>query len=77
MIDYQERSVGRCWRRKEFIRAIANLRTTLGDTMELHVTLGLYQGSALSLYLFTQVMDELTNTIQNEIPWCMLSTYDM
>ena len=36
------------------------------------ITIGLHQGSALNLFLFVIVMDELTRAIQNEIPWCIL-----
>ena len=36
------------------------------------ITIGLYQGSSLSSYLFALVMDELTKLIQKEVPWFML-----
>ena len=36
------------------------------------MTIGLHQGSALSLYLFTLIMDELIAHIQEEVPWYML-----
>ena len=43
---------------------VANVRTCGGGiTSDFSITLGLYQGSALSLFLFTIVMDELTRTI--------------
>ncbi|KAK9083623.1 hypothetical protein Scep_030094 [Stephania cephalantha] len=40
-------------------------------------TIGLHQGSVLSPYLFTLVMDELTRHIQNDISWCMLFVDDI
>ena len=41
------------------------------------IKIGLHQGSALSPYLFTLVMDEVTRGIQGDIPWCMLFTDDV
>jgi len=37
----------------------------------------LHQGSTLNPYLFTQVMDEPTRTIQDEICWCMFFANDI
>jgi Reverse transcriptase (RNA-dependent DNA polymerase) len=36
------------------------------------IKIGLHQWSALSPYIFTLVMDEITKDIQGDIPWCML-----
>jgi len=44
------------------------VRTVIGDTGDFHIDIGLHQGSALSSFLFTTVMDELTRGIQDEIP---------
>nr|GEV11295.1 hypothetical protein [Tanacetum cinerariifolium] len=33
---------------------------------------GLHQGSAISPYLFTLILDELSRGIQENIPWCMI-----
>jgi hypothetical protein len=35
------------------------------------------QGSALSSYIFTLVMDEITKNIQEDIPWYMLFADDV
>jgi Reverse transcriptase (RNA-dependent DNA polymerase) len=35
------------------------------------IKIGLHQRSALSPYIFTLVMDEITKDIQRDIPWCM------
>jgi len=53
------------------------VRTLVGDTGDFPIDTGLHQGSQLSPFLFTVVMDELTREIQDEIPWCMLFTDDI
>ena len=58
-------------------REITIIKTTIGETSEFSITIGLHQGSALSLYLFALVMDELTKHIQDDIPWCMLFADDI
>jgi len=53
------------------------IRTVLGDTADFPTDIELHQGSALSPFLFTTVMDELPREIQAEIPWCMLFADDI
>jgi Reverse transcriptase (RNA-dependent DNA polymerase) len=48
-----------------------------GESDTFPIKIGLHQGSALSLYIFTLVMDEITKDIQENIPWCMLFTDDV
>jgi len=45
-----------------------------GDTEEFLIDIGLHQGSSLSPFLFTIIMDELTRDNQDKVPWCMLFT---
>jgi Reverse transcriptase (RNA-dependent DNA polymerase) len=41
------------------------------------IKIALHQGSALSPYIFTLMMDVITNNIYGDIPWCMLFADDM
>lgn len=56
---------------------VTSVRTCDGNTREFSIKIGLHQGSALSPYIFTLVMDEITKDIQGEIPWCMLFADDV
>ena len=80
---------GDAWIRKECLPRIFELlrictreggrtsvRTPGGVTNDFFVGRSLHQGSALSPFLFTLVMDELTRGIQDEVPSCMLFTDD-
>ena len=48
------------------------MRTQDGTTEDFPITIGLHQGSTLSPYLFTLVLDVLTEHIQELAPRCML-----
>jgi hypothetical protein len=56
---------------------VTSVRTNDGDTNDFPINIGLYQGSALSPYLFSLMMDEVTRDIQGDIPWCMLFADDV
>jgi hypothetical protein len=56
---------------------VISVRTSDGDTNDFSINIRLHQGSALSLYLFALVMDEVTKDIQGGISWCMLFTDDV
>ena len=47
---------------------VTRVRTNNGDINYLSIKIGLHQGSALSPYLFTLLMDEVTRNIQRDIP---------
>ena len=46
-------------------------------TDEFPITIGVHQGSDLSPFLFSIVMDEITKGNQDELPWCMLFLDDI
>ena len=55
----------------------AIVRTNVGRTEEFPITMGVHQGSALSPFLFAIVMDEITKSIQDEVPRCMMFADDV
>nr|XP_009782892.1 PREDICTED: uncharacterized protein LOC104231576 [Nicotiana sylvestris] len=57
--------------------AKTQVRIVGGDFEHFPVVMGLYQGSALSPFLFALVMDTLTHHVQGEVPWCMLFPDDI
>jgi len=57
--------------------ASTSARTKDGSTEDFPMTIGLHQGSTLSPYLFTLVLDVLTEHIQELAPRCMLFADDV
>ena len=53
-------------------RVKTSVRTAGGDTEDISINIGLYQGSAINPFLFTIVMDVLTTGIQDKVPCCIL-----
>jgi hypothetical protein len=56
---------------------VTSVRTSNRDTNDFPINIRLYQGLALSPYLFALVMDEVIRDIQGGISWCMLFTDDV
>jgi len=57
--------------------ASTSVKTQDEATENFPITIGLHQGSTLSPYLFTLVLDVLTEHIQELAPRCMLFTHDV
>ena len=53
------------------------VRTPVGISGEFPITIGLHQGSSLSPYLFTLIIDEITKNLQTNIHECMLFADDI
>jgi len=54
-----------------------SVRSSVGDTEYFPIDIWLHQGSSLSPFLFTIIMDELTREIQDEVPLRMLFANDI
>jgi Reverse transcriptase (RNA-dependent DNA polymerase) len=60
-----------------YTNVVTCVRACDGESDIFLIKIGLHLGSALNLYYFTLVMDEITNDIQGDIPWCMLFADDV
>ncbi|KAL5189467.1 Enoyl-CoA hydratase 2, peroxisomal [Glycine soja] len=58
-------------------RVSTSVRTQGGESDDFPITIGLHQGSTLSPYLFTLILDALTEQIQEIAPRCMLFADDI
>jgi Reverse transcriptase (RNA-dependent DNA polymerase) len=60
-----------------YINIVTCVRICDGESDAFPIKIELYQGSALSSYIFTLVMDEITKDIHGDIPWCLLFADDV
>jgi Reverse transcriptase (RNA-dependent DNA polymerase) len=60
-----------------YTNIVTCIRASDGESDAFPIKIGLHQGSTLSPYIFTLVMDEIINDIQGDIPWCMLFADDV
>ena len=60
-----------------FQGAVTSVRSIYAKTSEFPMVIGLHQGSGLSHYFFTLIMDELTTHIQEAVPSCRLFVDDI
>ncbi|KAK3514184.1 hypothetical protein QTP70_005264 [Hemibagrus guttatus] len=58
-------------------RSRTMVRCAVGQTEEFKVEVGLHQGSALRPFLFTMVMDQLSEEVRQESPWAMMFADDI
>jgi Reverse transcriptase (RNA-dependent DNA polymerase) len=55
-----------------YTNIVTCVRICDGESDVFSIKIGLHQGSTLSPYIFSLVMDEIRKDIQGDIPWCML-----
>ena len=58
--------------RDMYDRVSTNIQTPVGITKPFPVKVGLNQGSALSPFIFTVIMEKISISIWETVPWCML-----
>ena len=63
--------------RDMYDRVSTNIKTPVGITESFLVKVGLHQESALSPFIFTAIMEEMSKFIWETVPWCMLSADDI
>jgi len=60
-----------------YVRCETEVKCAAGSTEAFPVEVGLHQGSALSPFLFTIIMDSLTNECRTRAPWQMMFADDI
>ncbi|GKB87948.1 retrovirus-related pol polyprotein LINE-1 [Tanacetum coccineum] len=63
--------------RDMYVGAKTCIRASIGYIEFFPVDVGLYQGSAISPYLFALILDELSRGIQEDIPWFLIFADDI
>nr|XP_043639362.1 uncharacterized protein LOC122610435 [Erigeron canadensis] len=63
--------------RDMYDRERTGVRTPVGNTELFSVDMDLHQGSALSPYLFTLILDELSRGLEEELRWCVIFADDI
>ena len=58
-------------------RVSTNIHTLVGLTKSFPVKVGLHQGSTLSPFIFTIIIEEISKSIWETVPWCMLFADDI
>ena len=58
-------------------RVSTNIYTPVGMIESFPIRVGLHQGSTLSPFIFTAIMEEISKSIWEIVPWCMLFTNDI
>ena len=54
-----------------------NIQTPMGIIESFPVKVGLHQGSTLSAFIFTIIMEEISKSIWETVPWCILFADDI
>ncbi|GKD17982.1 retrovirus-related pol polyprotein LINE-1 [Tanacetum coccineum] len=57
--------------------AKTRVRTSIGNIEFFPLEVGIHQGSVISPYLFTLILDELSRGIQEDYPWCLIFPGDI
>jgi Reverse transcriptase (RNA-dependent DNA polymerase) len=60
-----------------YTNIVTCVRACDGESDVFPIKIELHQGSALSSYIFTLMMNEIINDIQGDIPWCILFADDV
>jgi Reverse transcriptase (RNA-dependent DNA polymerase) len=60
-----------------YTNIVTYVRACDGESDTFPIKIGFHQGSALSPYIFTLMMNEITKDIKGDILWCMLFADDV
>ena len=63
--------------RDVYDRASINIQTPVEITEPFPVKVGLHQESALSPFIFTIIMEEISKSVWETVPWCMIFADDI